>query len=115
MMKTLFKTLAAGGLLAATALSAHAGLVGSTVNLKFYFPDSSTVFCDSGNAVVGAGVEFPAGCSGFSPVSIDITDFGFTVNTGGSTWAGGAFNGIVKGGRDRACESRFRAPLRALV
>lgn len=93
-MKHIARTLAAGALLAATALSAHAGLAGALVNLKWYYPDSSTVYCDNGNAVVGAGIEF-VGCSGFSPVRIDLTDTGFTVDSGGSSWAPGAFNGFV--------------------
>ena len=93
-MKHIARTIAASALLAATAFSAHAGLAGALVNLKWYYPDSSTVFCDNGNAVVGAGVEF-SGCSGFTGVLIDLTDTGFTVDTGGLGWSTGAFNGFV--------------------
>lgn len=78
-----------------TSIAAQAGLVGSTVELKFYFPDLSSEYCSSGTAVVGAGVEFPAGCSGYSPVSIDFSDSGFTVDTGGTPWSAAAFNGFV--------------------
>jgi PEP-CTERM motif len=73
--------------------TAHAGLVGSSVNVTFYYPDTSTVYCDSGNAVVGAGVEYPSGCSGFSGVSIDVQDNGLTVSLSGS-WDNTPFNGF---------------------
>ena len=84
--------------LALTAMtgSSQAALLGSTVDVDFYFPDSSSLYCSSGSAVVGAGVEYAAGCSGFSPVSIDITDTQVIVghsNTGG--FASGSFNGFV--------------------
>ena len=80
---------AAGQLHAAT-------LDGATVDVNFYFPDSSTLFCASGSQVVGAGVEYSAGCSGFAPVSIDVS--GSQVIVGHSNQAGfqaGAFNGFV--------------------
>lgn len=95
MMKSIVRTLATGALLASTALSAHAGLLGALVNIKFYFPDSSTLFCDNGNATVTAGVEYPSSCGGFAPVVINLSDTGFTVDTGGASWASGAFNGFV--------------------
>jgi hypothetical protein len=68
-------------------------MLGSTVDLDWYYPDSSTLYCANGAAVVGGGVEYPAGCLGFSPVSIDITDSGMTV-TNPVGWATGAFNGF---------------------
>ena len=61
----------------------------------FCYPDQSTLFCDNAHAVVGAGVESPAGCGGFSPVVTDITDTQLIVDTGGIGWATGAFNGFL--------------------
>lgn len=83
--------------LALTAMtgSSHAALLGSTVDVDFYFPDISSLFCNSGSAVVGAGVEYAAGCSGFSPVSIDVTGTQVIVDSGGFGWSSGSFNGFV--------------------
>lgn len=77
-----------------SAFAAQAGMLGSTVSVDFFFPDTSTVYCTNGSAVVSGGVEYPGSCSGFDPVKIDISDAGMTVDTGGSTWADGAFNGF---------------------
>lgn len=87
--------IAASTALFLTSLAAQAGLVGSTVELKFYFPDLSSEHCSSGTALVGAGVEYPVGCGGYGPVSIDFDDFGFSVDTHGSSWSAAAFNGFV--------------------
>ena len=76
-------------------MAANADLIGATVNQGFYFPDSSSLHCDNGNALVGAGVEYPSGCGGFGPVVTDIFDTYFTVDTGGASWASGAFNGFL--------------------
>ena len=75
---------------------ANATLIGSTVNVDWFFPSLGTLFCSSGSAVVGTGVEYAAGCSGFSPISIDITDFQVIVtNNVTAGFAGGSFNGFV--------------------
>ena len=75
---------------------ANATLIGSTVNVDWFFPNLATLLCSNGSAVVGAGVEYPAGCTGFSAISIDITDLQVIV-TNNSTFAfsAGAFNGFV--------------------
>lgn len=79
-----------------SAFAAQAGMLGSTVDLDWYYPDSSSLYCTNGAAVVGPAMEYPAGCSGFSPVSIDITDGTMTViNPVG--WAPGSFNGFNLG------------------
>jgi hypothetical protein len=83
------------GLLLAGAVPAQAGLIGSDVDVTFYFPDMATVFCSNGTATVGAGVEYPSSCSGFDPVSIDIGDNQIQVDTGGIGWSTGAFNGFL--------------------
>jgi hypothetical protein len=85
----------AGTLLAISALSAQAGLLSAMVDVKFYFPNDATLFCDNGVAVVGAGVEYASSCGGFQPVSIDIDDNTFVVDTGGVGWNSGSFNGFV--------------------
>jgi len=58
---------------------ANAGLIGVTVNVDFYFPNQSTLFCTNGTAVVGAGVEYPSSCDGFAPTAIDIADSQLTI------------------------------------
>jgi hypothetical protein len=89
MMKKLF----AGLTLSIAALSAQAGVIGATADVTFYFPDTATVYCGNGTAVIGGGVEYGAGCSGFSAVAIDIGDGTVSVITGGS-WQIAAFNGF---------------------
>ena len=82
--------------IAASGAVHAATLNGATVDVNFYFPDSVTLFCASGSAVVGAGTEYPAGCLGFSAVSIDITGTQVIVghlNTNG--FSAGSFNGFV--------------------
>lgn len=86
------KLVAVAGLM--SAFAAQAGMLGSTVSVDFFFPDTSTLFCSNGSAVVGGGVEYPGSCSGFDPVVIDISDAGMTVDTGGPSWSDGAFNGF---------------------
>ena len=76
-------------------MAAKADLIGATVDVNFYYPDIGSFYCASGNAVVGGGVEYPSGCSGFSPVSIDITPSQIIVDTGGYSWNSGAFNGFI--------------------
>ena len=61
-------------------MAANADLIGADVNVTWYYPDMGAVFCDSGDTTVGAGVEYPSGCSGFSPTSIDIGDLILTVS-----------------------------------
>jgi hypothetical protein len=55
---------------------AHAGFLGNTVAADYHWPNLRTVLYPSGNAVVGAGIEFPnvGGFGvGISP-SVDISD-----------------------------------------
>lgn len=48
------------GFVAALAMlapvSANAGLAGSEVDVNWYFPTSSSLYCSSGTATVGGGV-----------------------------------------------------------
>jgi PEP-CTERM motif len=93
-MKSKILGLLAVGMLAGPMV-AEAGLIGSNVNLSFYYPNTGTLYCNSGNAAVGGGVEYPAGCSGFSPVSVDIADNQLIVGHSGSSFAPASFNGFL--------------------
>ena len=56
--------------------SAYAGFIGNTVSADYHYPNLGTILFPSGNAVVGAGIEFPniGGFGvGISP-SVDISD-----------------------------------------
>lgn len=77
----------------ASALGAHAALLGSTVQVDFYAPDDSTFVCSSGSAVVGNDVEFPSGCGGYLEVSISLSDHGMKI-TNPIGWGAGAFDGL---------------------
>lgn len=48
-------------LIAATAGAAEAGLLGSTVDVSVYFPDTATLFAADGPTLVSAAVKYPAG------------------------------------------------------
>jgi hypothetical protein len=73
-------------------LPAHAGLIGSTVDLQQFFPNLSTMTADDGSTTVSSSVEFP----NVGSFSVNVTDtqivlgwpgpgnFGFTAS---------AFNG----------------------
>lgn len=93
MTYSVLRSIACAATLAAAA-SANAGVVGSTATVDFYYPDAASFYCTNGPAVIGAGVEYPASCSGFSPVAIDIFEGGLTVNVSGASWADAAFNGF---------------------
>ena len=95
MTKRLTKAVVAG-LFSLCSFAAHAGLIGSTAKVDFYFPDTSSIYCSSGTTIVGAGVEYPSGCEGFDGISIDIGDGLLTVSLHGGVeaWAPGLFNGF---------------------
>lgn len=50
-------------------LPAHAGLMGSTINLREFFPNLSTMTSDDGTTTVSNAVEFPVG-----RLVVNITD-----------------------------------------
>ena len=72
-MSRLVVVIALGG----ASASAQAGLLGSTVDLRFLSPDIGTTVEDLGNQIVGPGVEYPT--SGFLGFSVDISDTGMLV------------------------------------
>jgi hypothetical protein len=80
-----------------TAGIANAGMLGQTVNFSTLYPDAGTVYANGGNAVVGAGVEFPAGFmpSYNSNLQVDITDTQvfFSFLNSGTGFDNTAFNG----------------------
>ena len=94
-MNKSLRSAVAAAILAGGAMSAQAGLLGSTVNVDFYYPNIDTFDCPNGNAVVGAGVEYPSSCGGFGSVSIDFFDDGFSVTNSSGSWADVPFNGFV--------------------
>lgn len=64
------------GLLAAPTM-ASAGLIGSVVDVEWYFPNRSTlVNCFNTRAMVGTGIEYDVDCEGgfYPEVTVDITD-----------------------------------------
>jgi len=76
--------------------SAHAGLLGQTVNVQYLFPDSSTVWNgNSTNVVVGAGTEISGFPVGDPRTNVDLSDsnINFTYNSSGS-WSSMSFNGV---------------------
>ena len=88
-------------LLLVTAGSAQATLIGSTVNMSAYYPNTSSVFANPGNAIVSGGIEYSAGSyAGYnSSWEIDIsanqlviTD---TTSSGFPFGSGVAFNGWI--------------------
>jgi PEP-CTERM motif len=84
-------SLAVGLAFIGLSIPAHAGLIGSTVDVKEFFPNLATMTSDDGTKTVSGAVEYPSG-----DLSIDITDTQILL-----TWPGpgslgftvGAFNG----------------------
>jgi hypothetical protein len=89
-----------GGFMLCVASIANAGLLGSTVNMAAYYPNSTTVFKDPGNAVVSGGVEFAAGSYiGYSTSwEINISDTQLIITDTGSVgfpFGTALFNGWI--------------------
>lgn len=86
-----------GSALAAMSLSAgaHAGINGTSVDLKAYYPDSSSVYSDAGSAVVGPLVEFPLfSLPGYLGLSFDLSDTQISICCS-VVFAGATFNGFA--------------------
>ena len=58
------------------AQAAHAGLMGSTVNVSVYFPDSASNWLDPGDVTVSGALEYPTGSyfAYHASWAIDISD-----------------------------------------
>src|SRR5450631_3861175 len=73
-------------------LPAHAGLIGSTVDIQHLIPDLATVNADGGSTTVSGAVEYPH----FLSFSVDITDTQILFTwpgPGNAGFATTAFNG----------------------
>jgi hypothetical protein len=74
-------------------LPAHAGLIGSTVDVRNYYPDLATLISDAGSTTVSGALEYPNVAS----FSMDITDtqilIGWSGVTGNRGFTTAAFNG----------------------
>jgi hypothetical protein len=81
--------------------TAHAQLLGATVNVSANYPDVSSLSSDGGNATVSNAIEYPSGTfsSYNSSWSVDVTDNQLIItNAGASTgfpFASATFNGFV--------------------
>ena len=88
-------------LLTACYGTAHAGLIGATVDVAAYYPTSSILYADGGTRTVSGAIEYPAGSfAGYNTsFRIDITDTQLILtNAGNSTglpFAGATFNGFI--------------------
>jgi hypothetical protein len=87
-------------LLALAPVSTQAGLLGSSVNLSAYYPDSSRLYEAGPDRIVSEAIEYPSGTFGlYSPSwQIDITDSQISITDLlglGFPYARGSFNGWV--------------------
>ncbi|WP_337176916.1 hypothetical protein [Paludisphaera sp.] len=104
MMQCMSKRLVIAALLGLTLMlgasrPATAGLMGSTVNVSAYFPETTNLYVDPGDVVVSAGVEYgPGSYAGYnSGIQADITDdrLVLTLPDGGTIFSSGNFNGFI--------------------
>ncbi len=75
-------------------LPAHAGLIGSTVDVKDYYPDLSSLISDGGSTTVSNALEY----ANINSFAIDITDTQIMIEwsgaTGNRSFTGATFNGF---------------------
>ena len=78
-----------------SAPAAHAGLIGSTVNVGYYFADQQSEYCNLGDRVVGESVEYFDICAGLthSRIQLDIADDYLEVTLVGLAFSAVDFNG----------------------
>jgi len=78
--------------------TAQAGFLGFTIGVDPRFPTQGAIYCCSGTAVVGAGVEFPAGglLAGYNQNAfVDVSDLQIDYGqTGATSYTAAAFNGF---------------------
>ena len=88
-----FASLTTGLCCIGLCLPAQAGLIGSTVDLREFFPNLATMTADDGSKTVSSSVEYPAVGLG---LSVDITNTQILITwpgPGALGFTGSAFNG----------------------
>lgn len=80
--------------------AAQAGLMGATVNVTPYYPNTSSPFASPGDTVVTAGIEYPFGSfPTHSPrFSIDVSDTQLIISFSGDSagpFGAATFNGFI--------------------
>ncbi|MFT3803240.1 MAG: PEP-CTERM sorting domain-containing protein [Burkholderiaceae bacterium] len=98
-----WKSLAAGLVASLFSGSVFAGLVGTTFDVAYYLPDSSSIYADASFSpptfTVGPGVETIGDVEGVTFLHLDLTDTGITVDfetrLSNPTWLNAPFNGII--------------------
>jgi hypothetical protein len=74
-------------------LPAHASLIGSTVDARYYYPNLGTLSTDAGSTTVSAALEY----SSINGYAVDITDTQILIEYLGASnvvFTGAAFNGF---------------------
>ena len=91
-MKTVFLAVALG--FVGLCLPADASLIGSTVDVRNYYPDLSTLSIEAGSTTVSAALEY----SNINSFAMDISDTQILLEWSGATgnrgFTGSAFNGF---------------------
>jgi hypothetical protein len=91
--------LAAAAVWMANASPARADLIGSTVDVAAFYPDTSTLFQDGGLKVVGPGIEYPTGTfSAYNPnISVDLSAAQIDISLNGTStfFLNASFNGFI--------------------
>ncbi len=87
-------SLAVGLAFVGLSIPAHAGLIGSTVDVRDYYPNLSTLISDGGSTTVSNALEY----ANINSFAIDITDTQILIEWSGATgnrgFTGAAFNGF---------------------
>jgi hypothetical protein len=86
------------GVLAAPAKRAEAVLMGATVDVAAFFPNTSSVYDDPGSRVVNGSVEYPFGSysSYASFIAVEVTDHQMFIGLASDAhFAPAAFNGFI--------------------
>jgi hypothetical protein len=80
---------------------AEAGMIGSTVNVSAYYPDTSSVYTDGDNAMVSGAIEYPSGSFASYNLSweVDVTNTQIILTNAGNSvgfpFASAPFNGFI--------------------
>jgi hypothetical protein len=98
-MKKFLLVAAAVASLSGLGCQAHAGLLGSTIDISAFFPNTSTLFQDGGTKTVSGAIEYPAGTfANYNPSwQVDVTDSQIIITntTAGFPFQPGSFNGFI--------------------